>query len=103
MRGLKLNSSILILTSVIESNLVTTAELHLYSTSHCHLCEEAEALLIKINQRQKIQWESIEIADDPDLLDRYAIKIPVIKRLDNNKELNWPFRESEILDFLTTT
>ena len=77
-------------------------KLNLYSTSHCHLCEEAESLLTIISQQQHIQWEYIEIADNPNLLERYALKIPVIKRIDNNTEIDWPFGELDINNLLNS-
>ena len=70
--------------------------LHLYSTSHCHLCEKAEALLIKLNLDNDIKWELIEITEDADLQERYEIKIPVLKRLDTSAEICWPFNEYDI-------
>jgi hypothetical protein len=71
-------------------------KLHLYSTSHCHLCEQAEELLKNIAKLHNIDWLNIEIADDAQLLESYEIKIPVLKRLDNNTELSWPFNAIDI-------
>ncbi|HSI37739.1 MAG TPA: glutaredoxin family protein [Methylotenera sp.] len=68
-----------------------TIHLNLYSTSHCHLCEQAEALLISLSKQYDIQWVSIEIAEDAALLKSYEIRIPVLKNLDTNIELAWPF------------
>ncbi|NMQ20203.1 glutaredoxin family protein [Candidatus Competibacter phosphatis] len=59
----------------------------LYMTSGCHLCEQAEALV-----RQQTAWVSaIEIVDDVELLERYGVRIPVLRRLDTGNELDWPF------------
>lgn len=76
-------------------------QLVLYSTSHCHLCEQAEALLISLTIQYDITWIPIEIADDNDLIEKYGIKIPVIKRIDNHTEINWPFSREEIIYFIT--
>ena len=82
---------------------MTKIQLHLYSTAHCHLCEHAEALLMQVCQEQsQVIWESIEIADNP-ALEHYANKIPVLKRLDTNTEINWPFGELEIKKLLNLT
>ncbi|MEK9939993.1 MAG: glutaredoxin family protein, partial [Methylotenera sp.] len=35
-------------------------ELILYSTSHCHLCELAEALLTQLAVSLQLQWQTIE-------------------------------------------
>ena len=59
----------------------------LYMTSGCHLCEQAEALV-----RQQTAWVSaIEIVDDVELLERYGVRIPVLRRLDTGNDLDWPF------------
>lgn len=68
----------------------------LYSTSHCHLCELAESILKDISVLNDIVWTTIEITEDSMLLLRYEIKIPVIKRVDNEIEIAWPFTAQEI-------
>lgn len=75
-------------------------QLNLYSTSNCHLCELAESLLITLTNNFDLQWTVIEIADDADLLKLYEVKIPVLRRLDNNHEINWPFTLNEITKFI---
>lgn len=72
-------------------------QLVLYTTSHCHLCEQAEALLIHLKDQYEINLIPIEISDDDELTEKYGIKIPVIKRIDNQTELNWPFSENDIV------
>ena len=79
-----------------------TIQLHLYSTSHCHLCEQAESLLQALSKLYDMQWLIIEIADDTVLLERYEIKIPVLKRLDINTEIFWPFNTTDICNLLNT-
>jgi hypothetical protein len=71
-------------------------KLILYSTSHCHLCELAESILKDISVLNDIVWTTIEITEDSMLLLRYEIKIPVIKRVDNEIEISWPFTAQEI-------
>jgi len=61
--------------------------LTLYTTSGCHLCEQAEALLA----RAGLAFRPVEIADDPALFDGYALRIPVLHRCDTGAELDWPF------------
>jgi hypothetical protein len=67
-----------------------------YTTSACHLCELAEAMLDEIN----LTVQMIEIANDDDLVTRYGTAIPVLKRLDTKAELNWPFSTSDILKLI---
>ena len=60
----------------------------LYATSGCHLCEQADAL---IRGAVTVPFHTVEIADDEDLLGRYGLRIPVLRRLDTGEELDWPF------------
>ena len=68
----------------------------LYSTSHCHLCEEAEALLLKLSLEHELNWSSVEILDNASLYELYEIKIPVLKKVDSDIEICWPFNEDDI-------
>lgn len=72
-------------------------QLVLYTTSHCHLCEQALVLLIRLKEQYAINWITKEISDDDDLIEEYGIRIPVIQRIDNQSELNWPFSENDIV------
>ena len=71
--------------------------LYLYSTSHCHLCELAQALLTKLNVET---FTIVEIADNDQLLLEYGTRIPVLKRENRNTELDWPFTSADIALFL---
>lgn len=68
----------------------------LYSTSHCHLCEQAEALLAQLG----IEAEHIDIVEDDVLLESYGTRIPVVKRMDDGSELGWPFDVEALRRFL---
>lgn len=70
--------------------------IQLYTTSACHLCELAEALL----HEASLVVESVEIADDDALITCYGTRIPVLRRLDTQAELNWPFTRQDILHFM---
>ncbi len=35
--------------------------------------------------------ETVEIADDEDLLERYGVRIPVLRHRETGGELDWPF------------
>ncbi len=77
-----------------------TTHLHLYSTSHCHLCEQAEAILVELALSLDLSWTVIEISDDANLLSRYEHSIPVLARLDTCQEIAWPFNKDTVLDFI---
>ncbi len=68
------------------NNQESDPRLALYTTSGCHLCEQAEALL----EQAGLAFSRVDIADDAILLERYGIRIPVVRRLDTGQELDWP-------------
>ena len=70
--------------------------LHLYTTSGCHLCEEAEKLLNKLQASERIQWQPVEISDSDELIDRYGVRIPVVKEQGSQREIGWPFSLEEL-------
>lgn len=70
----------------------------LYTTSGCHLCEQAESLL---RQQTGLALRTVEIADDAELLERYGVRIPVLQRMDTGDELAWPFDAKEVEGLLT--
>lgn len=69
----------------------------LYSTSHCHLCEKAEAILTSIAKNYDITWQTIEITDDNQLLEAYGTTIPVLRISGTKAEIKWPFDAEEII------
>lgn len=71
-------------------------DIRLYGTACCHLCEEAQAILHELG----IQAERVDIADDDELLEKYGIRIPVLKRVDTGAELGWPFDAEAVARFL---
>ena len=70
----------------------------LLSTSACHLCEQAESLLLQLN----IAYQKIDIAEQEQWLESYAIKIPVLLNTQEQRELCWPFSTEDILAFVQT-
>jgi glutaredoxin len=72
--------------------------LELYGTTFCHLCEQAEAILCAMG----VEAAHIDIAEeeDDDLIEKYGVRIPVLKRLDTGGELGWPFDAEAVARFL---
>ncbi|RTR39781.1 glutaredoxin family protein [Shewanella canadensis] len=68
----------------------------LFHTDACHLCELAAQLLDQI----QLEYEKQDICDDDFLAEQYGIRIPVLKQIDTNKELNWPFDIDNVKEFL---
>jgi glutaredoxin len=71
-------------------------KIKLYSTRFCHLCKEAETIIRKAG----IFAIYIDISEDDDLLEKYSERIPVLRRVDNDAELGWPFDAETVLRFL---
>ncbi|MDR2221064.1 MAG: glutaredoxin family protein [Methylobacillus sp.] len=69
----------------------------LFGTEHCHLCEEAQALLDHL----ALPYRLVDIAENDALHDRYEIRIPVLHRSDTQQELDWPFTHATVLSFAT--
>ena len=70
------------------------ATLHLYHTLGCHLCELAEDVIAQFNQThpdQTLHVQKIDIADDDALVERYGVRIPVVKFSTVEATLDWPF------------
>lgn len=75
-------------------------ELLFYTTSQCHLCELAEALLVSTPMPVPIPVDAIDIAQSEELVARYGTQIPVLRRTDTDAELGWPFTREQLLAFL---
>ncbi|UQY34293.1 glutaredoxin family protein [Pseudomonas fulva] len=74
-------------------------ECQLLGTLGCHLCEYAEAVLMPFVENGLLV-ELVDIADQPGLLERYALVIPVLRRTDTGGELHWPFDAPQVAAFL---
>jgi len=74
------------------------ARLILYTRHDCHLCEEMEALLAAV--APQVEYEAVDIEPDLSLAYRYGTRIPVLKRSDNEQELDWPADADSLARFL---
>jgi hypothetical protein len=59
--------------------MTTLLRARLYTRLGCHLCEEACRELEVLRARQPHELEVVDIADDPDLVQRYGERIPVLE------------------------
>lgn len=75
-------------------------QLRFFTTSHCQLCERAEALLIQTPWPEPVPVEAIDIAQSEALVAEYGTRIPVLRREDTGAELDWPFDQARLLAFL---
>jgi len=74
-------------------------ECQLFGTLGCHLCEQAEGLLMPLVERGLLV-ELLDIADDERWMDEYGLRIPVLRRADSGEELDWPFELEQVVLFL---
>lgn len=76
-------------------------ELTLLGTDACHLCELAQAVLLEI--APVIPEFSVyleDIADSEADVERYGIRIPVLRHDISGLELDWPFDQQQCLQWI---
>jgi thiol-disulfide isomerase/thioredoxin len=70
-----------------------------YTTLGCHLCEEAEQQLKHLVTVNAVDVEAVDISSSEDLVALYGIRIPVLKNMESEQELDWPFDYPKLLHF----
>lgn len=71
-----------------------------YTTAGCHLCDQARAIYQHTLSLDLYQVEEVDIANDDQLIERYGVRIPVLKQTGSNRELGWPFDAQQLREFL---
>jgi hypothetical protein len=71
--------------------------LMLFGTSGCHLCEQAELI---VNACVQDDIEYVDIAEQEQWLEQYAVRIPVLYDSKSGLELSWPFDLAEVEGFI---
>ena len=51
----------------------------LYGKPECHLCEQAEAILVKATASLGVAYQKVDITGSADLFARFRYRIPVIE------------------------
>lgn len=79
--------------------------LTLYTTSGCHLCEQAKDMMWPELSRRGWQLEEVDIAEADDLMDAYGVHIPVVAMVAPGSgqaptELGWPFDQNRFEEWL---
>ena len=72
----------------------------LMSSVGCHLCDQATEIIVNNMNPQKHQVDEVVIAYDDQLMDRYALLIPVLQDELSGAELRWPFDTSQLQRFI---
>jgi hypothetical protein len=74
----------------------------LLGTESCHLCEQAEELVLSAlcQFSGELAFIKIDIAEESQYLASYELRIPVLCHFDSGKELQWPFDKAQVLLFI---
>ncbi|HEY7985737.1 MAG TPA: glutaredoxin family protein [Methylophilaceae bacterium] len=75
-------------------------QLLLYSTSGCHLCDEAWDIVVPACREMGLEVAQIDICTDEHLEQLYEMRIPVAQL--QGQELDWPFTTEDLQRFLET-
>ncbi len=71
--------------------------IELLGTSACHLCDEAQYLLLPVIEKTGVSIQLLDIAEHVDseaLIAEYGLRIPVLRQ--GTRELNWPFTAEQV-------
>ncbi len=71
--------------------------LMLFGTSGCHLCEQAKII---VNACVPEGVDCVDIAEQEQWQQRYAVRIPVLYDPQTGQELGWPFDQTEVEGFI---
>ena len=69
--------------------------LTIYSKPGCHLCDEMKATVRRVIQDPHISVDDIDISNDPVLVDRYGLEIPVLA-INGKKVAKYRVSEEEL-------
>jgi hypothetical protein len=73
----------------------------LFGTSGCHLCEQAREIIQDCLSDRFDKWvETIDIAEFEQWQAQYAQHIPVLYDTETQKELGWPFNQTQVKEFI---
>ena len=73
----------------------------LFGTSGCHLCEQAREIIQDCLSDRYDKWiEAIDIAEFEQWQTQYAVRIPVLYDPETQKELGWPFDQTQVKEFM---
>ncbi len=73
----------------------------LLGTSGCHLCEQAEQIIDNCLQNNaELMIETLDIADEEQWQEQYALRIPVLYHPETQKDLGWPFDQTHVKEFI---
>ena len=68
----------------------------LFTRPGCHLCELVESMLQDLQK----EWRAVDIEGEPELEERYGLRIPVLRFSVSGDELGFPFEQAQLSEFL---
>ena len=68
----------------------------LYTTLGCGLCEKAKVEIWPVLEQFHLRLREVDIAGDPQLLERFATRIPVVGLGDPDDVCAWPFGRAQL-------
>ena len=71
-------------------------KIYFYSTSGCHLCEQAKIILWPVLLKYQFRLAEIDVAESDDLIEKYGTRIPVVSVANHVGELSWPFTSEQL-------
>ncbi|RUO50832.1 thioredoxin family protein [Pseudidiomarina aquimaris] len=76
------------------------SEFYLLTKPNCPLCDKALAQLHSLELEQPIRLHWVDITQQEELQDEYALLVPVLVRGKDDAELRWPFN-GDLMEFIT--
>ncbi|RUO60303.1 glutaredoxin family protein [Pseudidiomarina insulisalsae] len=75
-------------------------DFYLLTKPNCPLCNEALAEIHRLQLEEPVRLHWVDISEQPELLEEYALLVPVLVRGKDDAELRWPFT-NELTEFLS--
>lgn len=72
-------------------------QLILYQRDYCHLCDLALAVLA---EARAPDFDTAWVDDSDELEQRYGTRVPVLRDVARDRELDWPFDAASVRAFL---
>jgi hypothetical protein len=73
----------------------------LLGTAGCHLCEQAEQIINDcLPNNVELTIEAVDIADQEQWQEQYALRIPVLYHPETKNDLGWPFDQWHVKELI---
>lgn len=80
-------------------------KIEFFTGPHCELCNHALALISELKELEPrahtMSLDMLNIRDNPEHYHLYAVRIPLLRRVDSGAELGWPFELEALKKFLS--